>query len=591
MRTARKRPAGSAGAALAGIAASFVLVAGCGSDLDDGDAPRLGVPASAVREGKLPPAPPSTRAPTDNCYDESYEMYGNPTPEEQLILEILNRARLDPDAEAVRLNILPDIFENLPDPSPLSEPIQPLPPLAMNGRLLAAARLHCWDMSDRDFFSHDNPDGDGPGDRIDLQFYPWNTWGENIARGFASPEAHHNAYIIDTGIDGRGHRVNCLGNPGFVEVGIGYIDPGDGADNEYSTEDFGRRNPGAYPEFQAFIVGVVYDDADGDGFYDINEGVADVTVMPDSGDWHAITSDSGGYAIPITMSGTVNVTFQFPPAYGTAAAAKAIDVGDPLARKLDCTVQESDAYGYIQFSSVTYQENEDVGGGLATITVSRTGGSFEAVGVTFGTTAGGTADVVDDYSAVTNTLSWGDGDSDDKTFTVPIVDDNDDELNETVFLALHTPTGGADLGTSSTATLTIVDDDVAGTLEITTTPPDRRRTPGPVHRDRRAHRRERRGHRGHLRDLRRVGRGGLRLHDDRRPASLGPRRHDPADLRRADPQPRHDARGGRVVQRYTLGRHERRRGRRIEPRDRDDHRRRPARRHLALGDVGQCVGG
>src|SRR2546430_434316 len=40
---------------------------------------------------------------------------GDPTPQEQMVLEIINRARANPDAEGVRLGI--DIHEGLPQPS------------------------------------------------------------------------------------------------------------------------------------------------------------------------------------------------------------------------------------------------------------------------------------------------------------------------------------------------------------------------------------------------------------------------------------------------------------------------------------------
>ncbi len=488
------------------IAAALVPILGCGFDLDGGDAPRVGTPASGVRApatvAAKPSPPAATRAPADNCYDESYGMYGNPTPEEQLILELINRARQAPDAEAVRLGVSwviddpvgpavigdIDINEN---ESGATYNIQPLHPLAMNGRLLAAARAHCWDMNDRSFFDHyvspppwapdawdiasANYDAAAPmlspGERIAAEGYDYATWGENIAMGQSSPEAHHAAYIVDDypNTDGRGHRLNCLDNANFAEVGIGYIHPGIGAANRYSTEDFGRRNAGAYPEFQAFITGVVFDDTDGDGFYDIGEGVADVTVMPDSGDWHAITSDAGGYAIPLTTSGAVTVTFQFPAGYGTAVAGKPIDVDDPLARKLDCTFQETDAFGYIEFSSVTFSHDES--GGSAIITVSRTGGDFGDVGVTCETVTGGTATAGGDYTTATDTLLWTHGDSADKTFTVPISLDNNDEPDETVALLLTNATGGAALGTDTTATLTIIDDDDAGVIRITTAPP------------------------------------------------------------------------------------------------------------------------
>ena len=60
-----------------------------------------------------------------------------------------------------------------------------------------------------------------------------------------------------------------------------------------------------------------------------------------------------------------------------------------------------------------------------------------------------------------NCIAWAAGDSSVKSFTVPIVDDGLVEANETVFVALTNPTGGATLGSPASATVTIVDNDVA----------------------------------------------------------------------------------------------------------------------------------
>ncbi len=47
-----------------------------------------------------------------------------------------------------------------------------------------------------------------------------------------------------------------------------------------------------------FITGVAYEDKDKDGDYTAGEGIADVKITPNSGEWYAVTSASGGYAIP-----------------------------------------------------------------------------------------------------------------------------------------------------------------------------------------------------------------------------------------------------------------------------------------------------
>ena len=121
------------------------------------------------------------------------------------------------------------------------------------------------------------------------------------------------------------------------------------------------------------------------------------------------------------------------------------------------TIVNDDAAGTIAFSSATYSVNENET--AATITASRTGGISGSVTVDYAT-ADGTASTGSDYTLNTGTLTWADGDSADKTFSIVIADDGIVEDDETVSLTLSNETGGATLGTSS-ATLTIVNDDVA----------------------------------------------------------------------------------------------------------------------------------
>lgn len=111
--------------------------------------------------------------------------------------------------------------------------------------------------------------------------------------------------------------------------------------------------------------------------------------------------------------------------------------------------------GSLAFGGATYGVGES---GSATITVRRTGGDDGAVSVSYAT-SNGTATAGSDYTARTGTLSWANGDDGNKTFTVPILGDTTDEPNETVHLTLSAPTGGATLGSPSTSTLTITDDD------------------------------------------------------------------------------------------------------------------------------------
>ena len=154
---------------------------------------------------------------------------------------------------------------------------------------------------------------------------------------------------------------------------------------------------------------------------------------------------------------TVNVALSAPTGGAT--------LGTPSTAVLTITDNDVPPPGTLQLSAATYSVAEN--GGTATITVTRTGGSAGAVGVTV-TTSNGTATAPADYTAVTQTVSFAAGDTANKTVTIPIVDDALVEGNETVDVTLSAPTGGATLGTPSTAVLTITDNDVAppGTLQL-----------------------------------------------------------------------------------------------------------------------------
>ena len=87
--------------------------------------------------------------------------------------------------------------------------------------------------------------------------------------------------------------------------------------------------------------------------------------------------------------------------------------------------------------------------------MTRIGGSNGAVGVSYATGTG-TAIAGVDYTAASGTLSWAGGDAASKTFTVSITDDVVFEGDETVNLALSSPTGGATLGAPATAVLSLL---------------------------------------------------------------------------------------------------------------------------------------
>ena len=122
--------------------------------------------------------------------------------------------------------------------------------------------------------------------------------------------------------------------------------------------------------------------------------------------------------------------------------------------------------GTLQFSAATYGVAEN--GGNATVTITRTGGSTGAVGVTVAT-SNGTATAPSDYTAVSQTVNFAAGDTASKTVNIPIVNDTLVEANETVNVTLSNPTGGATVGSPGSAVLTISDND-SGSPTLTASP-------------------------------------------------------------------------------------------------------------------------
>ena len=143
--------------------------------------------------------------------------------------------------------------------------------------------------------------------------------------------------------------------------------------------------------------------------------------------------------------------------------------------------QPPDKPGKLKFRGASFPVSEEAG--QVVIVVKRQGGSDGDVTVDYATTAG-SATVGEDFEEVSGTLEWADGDRSDRTFTVPILDDDEDEPQETFGLILSNPTGGATLQSPSSTTVRIKpsdrsdddddgddddgdDDDEGGEIELT----------------------------------------------------------------------------------------------------------------------------
>jgi Ca2+-binding RTX toxin-like protein len=227
------------------------------------------------------------------------------TAAEQFLLELINRARLNPVAEAARYNI--DLNAGLA-PGQLGPQSRQV--LAPNTDLNDAAAGHSAWMRGADVFSHTGANGSSPGQRATAEGYTYSTLGENIAFSgttaatinlSAAIAGHHQGLFLSAG-----HRANML-NGTFREAGIGqeggeYTQAGTTYRASMVTELFGLSGQ------KVFVTGVAYTDSNADAFYSIGEGRAGVSLS--AGGVQVATAAAGGYAIGVTAGDSALVRGQ-----------------------------------------------------------------------------------------------------------------------------------------------------------------------------------------------------------------------------------------------------------------------------------------
>ncbi len=113
----------------------------------------------------------------------------------------------------------PDLEDAMLDLVNQERTSQGLRALTMNKTAKAVAREHSRDMFARGYFSHNNPDGLDPFDRMGAGGVIYLAAGENLALAPNLTQAHNGL------MNSPGHRENIL-RPEFGTVGIGVIDGG-----------------------------------------------------------------------------------------------------------------------------------------------------------------------------------------------------------------------------------------------------------------------------------------------------------------------------------------------------------------------------
>ncbi|MBN1873955.1 MAG: hypothetical protein JXA33_06980 [Anaerolineae bacterium] len=289
----------------------------------------------------LPETQSVSKAPYAPTTEWIYHKTGDgahPDGNEQAMVWLMNRARADPTQEGIWLatSTDPNIAGGRTyfgvDTALLQQEFAGYdanPPAAFDRRLYNAAEAHSQYL-----ISVDDQNHDGQFQRItDAGFSYANARG-SVFVWADNPVYAHAAFNIDWGNsppdgmqDSRGHRKAIMSIDGdYTNVGIAMVFE----DNDetsvgplVTTGNYCKANTSSADHYNRFLVGTVWNDTDADEIYDPGEGIAGVTVMPDAGTYYAVTSNSGGYAIPITAPGTYNVTFS-----GAASAVKSVTVGD-----------------------------------------------------------------------------------------------------------------------------------------------------------------------------------------------------------------------------------------------------------------------
>lgn len=305
-----------------------------------------------------------------------------PSDMEQFVVELINRARVDPAAEATRLG-LSGINEGPPSlgGDPYTIPIGPHQAVAFHTAISAATRDYAAALNAADTFCHTCPatgntnaqdrmaakgyvasvtDFTFPGVAYITGVYGTSDAGtfvpgrENLAVRFETPSNGsiddlpaavsflHDELFKDLSVASRGHRSTMLYGQ-WKEVGVGIKEGVDAGpfDSVYIVINFAHRS-----DKDPSITGLVWEDKDSNSFYTPNnsegKGTVGISAVP-AGGGNVVASTlsfaSGGYTLTVPV-GTYDVLFKgtgvFTTFLGVAVAAG--PEGLPENTKLDLLV-------------------------------------------------------------------------------------------------------------------------------------------------------------------------------------------------------------------------------------------------------------
>ena len=283
------------------------------------------------------------------------------TGEEQYLLELINRARMDPTAESTRVGVA------LNDANTANDPIttEAKQPLAISRALNDATRAHIDDWYDpggfHDFLSHEFSFGDGLtlSQRISAGGYAGSTsplaHDEFAPLDSSSPlDPERSQKTIQSQIDESyqerwyyASQRRELFRAEAIEIGVGVQFSGRNDFHHYYHDLFvGLATAiGTPSDARTYLTGVAFTDADSgefaDDFYSIGEGLSGGTVVArdvaTGKEFAGFVGPSGGYAVAVDP----NATYQVRLVTGTEVFTLADSVTvEAINKKVDFDLSE-----------------------------------------------------------------------------------------------------------------------------------------------------------------------------------------------------------------------------------------------------------
>lgn len=177
--------------------------------------------------------------------------------------------------------------------------------------------------------------------------------------------------------------------------------------------------------------------------------------------WADGDASTKAFSVPISNA----TSFAGSKTFGIALSGASGGAGlvSPASATANIVGDSAPPVGTVDLSAANYPVDQNAG--TLVVSVERSGGSSGAISVAY-STQNATATAGSDYTATSGTLQWADGDTTEKSFSIPISSATPFSGSRSFMVNLSSPTGGTAISNPGTATVTIAGDAPAGSLAL-----------------------------------------------------------------------------------------------------------------------------